>query len=117
MTKQKKIELINKWIKAGKAMSDELFGICDVLKITPESPMHTVPWAMFDDYTDTLAEIIGDDESEWLVWFAFECDFGRDPKIMKFANGEELLVVGASDLYTAIDSDENGNRKWESPNK
>ena len=112
MTKQKKIELIDKWIKAGVRMSDAIENVCDVMMIQPESPIHSEPWHLFDAYTNALAEIIGDDESEWLEWFAFECKFGLDAKVMKFANGEELLVVGASDLYAAIDTDEDGNRKW-----
>jgi hypothetical protein len=112
MTKEKKIELIQKWIDAGKSLSDSLFEICNILKITPESPMHTAPWDLFDVYTDTLAEILGDENADWLIWFAFECSFGAKAKEMIFPNGETLLVVGASDLYAAIDSDENGNRKW-----
>ena len=116
MTKEKKIELIDKWIKAGIRMSDAIEKVCDAMMIQPESPIHSEPWHLFDAYTDTLAEIIGDDGSILMDWFAFECKFGRDAKTMRFANGEKLLVVGASDLYAAIDSDEDGNRKWESTN-
>ena len=71
-------------------------------------------WGMFDAYTKTLAEIIGDKDG-WLEWFAWECDFGKAAKEMHFSDGEILLVVGVSDLLAAIQTDDDGRRVWHSP--
>jgi hypothetical protein len=73
---------------------------------------------MFGEYTRTLAAQLSDDTEDargWLEWFAWECDFGRKPMEMVFADGETLMVVGASDLLAAIRTDENGCRVWDSP--
>jgi hypothetical protein len=43
--------------------------------------------------------------------------FGRKPMEMVFSDGETLLVVGASDLLAAIQTDDHGRRVWpSSPN-
>lgn len=83
---------------------------------SPENAIRTAIWDVFAEYTRTLAWQLSDDAEDahgWLEWFAWECDFGRKPIMMVFADGETLLVVGASDLLAAIRADDNGCRVWE----
>jgi hypothetical protein len=106
--------LIEHWVQTARRVEDQ-FGLLDkTLPSHPESPFKSAMWGMFDAYTQTLAEILGDEDG-WLEWFAWECDFGRKPMEMQFSDGETLLVVGASDLLAAIRTDDHGNRVWDSP--
>jgi hypothetical protein len=112
-----KLELIERWIQSAARVQDTLGKVENAFGASPENKVSSAVWRMFDEYTRTLAAQLGDDAVGWLDWFAWECDFGREPKHMTFADGEELLVVSASDLLAAICSDENGCRvKHTDPN-
>jgi hypothetical protein len=103
--------LIQKWIDAAIRVQDTFGKIENAFMASPENEIRSSIWSMFSEYTRVLAEQLSEDDAEdargWLEWFAWECDFGRKPK-MAFVNGEALLVVGASDLLAAICTDENG---------
>lgn len=110
--------LVERWIETARRV-DETFGRIEAaFMANPENEIRSAIWSMFGEYTRTLAAIISDDAEDargWLEWFAWECDFGRKPMEMVFSDGETLLVVGASDLLAAIQTDENGRRVWPSP--
>jgi hypothetical protein len=110
--------LVERWIETARRV-DETFGRIEaVFMANPENEIRAAIWSMFAEYTRTLASIISDDAEDargWLEWFAWECDFGRKPMEMVFSDGETLLVVGASDLLAAIQTDEQGRRVWPSP--
>jgi hypothetical protein len=110
--------LVERWIETARRV-DETFGRIEAaFMANPENEIRSAIWSMFGEYTRTLAAIISDDAENargWLEWFAWECDFGRKPMEMVFSDGETLLVVGASDLLAAIQTDENGRRVWPSP--
>lgn len=115
MTKERKIQLIDRWIKASIRMLENMEVITDAIKAQPESPLFNEPRLLLDAYTECLAdalEIKNNDALDWLDYFAYECDYGRKPMEMGFADGEKLTLVGASDLLAAIDTDATGNRKW-----
>ena len=105
--------LVSRWVDTARRVEDQ-FGLLDqALPSHPESPFKAAMWGMFDAYTQTLAEILGDKDG-WLEWFAWECDFGKSPKEMQFSDGETLLVVGVSDLLASIRTDDDGRRVWHS---
>jgi hypothetical protein len=107
------IPLLERWIETARRVDDSYGKIEDVFMASPENKIRSAIWGMFGEYTKVLAELISDDPEDaqgWLEWFAWECDFGRKPKEMQFSDGESLLVVGASDLLSAILTDEDGKR-------
>jgi hypothetical protein len=105
--------LLSRWIETARRV-EEQFGLLDkTLPSHPESPFKSAMWEMYDAYTETLAEILGDKDG-WLEWFAWDCDFGKAPKEIQFSDGETLLVVGVSDLLDAIRTDDDGRRVWHS---
>jgi hypothetical protein len=110
--------LVERWIETARRV-DETFGRIEAAFMAdPENEIRAAIWSMFAEYTRTLAAQLSDDAEDargWLEWFAWECDFGRKPMEMVFADGEKLLVVGASDLLAAIQTDENGCRVWDFP--
>ena len=40
-----------------------------------ENPIWDAAWLTFDDYTDALAKLVGD-EFDWLQWWQTECGMG-----------------------------------------
>ena len=110
--------LVERWVQTAIRVQDTFGKIENAFMASPENGIRSAIWDMFGEYTRTLAEQLSDDAEDargWLEWFAWECDFGRKPMEMVFANGETLLVVGASDLLAAIRTDDHGNRVWGSP--
>jgi hypothetical protein len=107
------VPLLERWIQTARRLDDTYGKLEKAFMASPENEIRGAVWGMFDQYTDVLAELLSDDPEdalEWLEWFAWECDFGRNPKEMEFSDGETLMVVGASDLLAAILTDEDGKR-------
>ena len=111
-------QLVSRWVDTAIRVQDTFGKIEKAFMASPENEIRSAIWDMFGEYTQTLAAQLSDDTDDargWLEWFAWECDFGRKPMEMVFADGETLMVVGASDLLAAIRTDENGCRVWDSP--
>lgn len=107
------VPLIERWIQSALRLDDTYGKLERAFMASPENEIRGAVWGMFDEYTQTLAELLSDDPAdaqEWLEWYAWECDFGRKPKKMEFSDGEALLVVGPSDLLAAILAYEDGKR-------
>ncbi len=107
------VPLIERWIQSARRLDDTYGKIENAFMASPENEIRSAIWGMFGEYTQVLAELLSDDPDDaqgWLEWFAWECDFGRQPREMEFSDGETLLVVGASDLLAAILADEDGKR-------
>ncbi len=97
--------LVERWVQTAIRVQDTFGKIENAFMASPENEIRSAIWEMFSEYTRTLAAQLSDDADDargWLEWFAWGCDFGRKPMEMVFANGETLLVVGASDLLDAI---------------
>lgn len=110
--------LVSRWVETAIRVQDTFGKIENAFMASPENEIRSAIWDMFGEYTRTLSELLSDDAQDargWLEWFAWECDFGRAAKEMVFANGETLMVVGPSDLLAAIQTDDQGNRVWDSP--
>jgi hypothetical protein len=110
--------LVSRWVDTAIRVQETFGKIESAFMASPENEIRSAIWEMFGEYTRTLAAQLSDDAEDalgWLEWFAWECDFGRNPMEMVFADGETLMVVGASDLLAAIRTDENGFRVWYSP--
>jgi hypothetical protein len=41
-----------------------------------ETPLWQASWKMFEKYTKTLGDLVGDPRGEWLDWFCYENDMG-----------------------------------------
>ena len=112
--------LVSRWVDTAIRVQDTFGKIENAFMASPENEIRAAIWDMFGEYTRTLAAQLSDDAEDaedargWLEWFAWECDFGRKPMEMVFADGENLMVVDASDLLAAIRTDKNGCRVWDS---
>ena len=107
------VPLLERWIQTARRLDDTYGKLEKAFMASPENEIRTAIWGMFHEYINVLAELLSDDPQDaqqWLEWFAWECDFGRNPKEMEFSDGESLMVVGPSDLLAAILADEDGKR-------
>lgn len=57
----------------------------------PESQLSNSLFDIWNSYTVAISEIVGD-RDEWLQWYQNECDMGKKPMSMTFANGRKLKV-------------------------
>lgn len=107
--KRRMRRLVSLWADRAKALHIAQDNLSDLMMASPEAPLFKAAWDCFDGYTRNLAEIIGDEDG-WLEWYAWECQLGKNPLEMKFANGERLMVCGVEDVVDVIHTDEDGNR-------
>ena len=103
------LPLVSAWVNAGVNLRESHEALSEVMLCSPEAPFMEAAWASFQGYTAMLARTMND-HNKWLEWFHHECALGDKPMTMSFANGEELLVVGAQDLIDVIVCDNEGNR-------
>ena len=99
------------WQEAARELEAQFDKIDEVLPTPPDTSFKSAAWEMFDVYTDALAELVGD-TGEWLSWYAWECEFGRNAEEWEFPDGWKIMVVGPSDLLSAIEYDNKLEKEW-----
>lgn len=116
-----KTELAKSLLKNWHASIVALDNIFDELKSSlgssPNLPLWVASYKSVELHTETLDRLLSGDGEDygWLSWYWLECNLGENPMEMSFANGEKLTVVGLDDLWDVINTDEDGNRKFEEP--
>lgn len=69
------LALLTAWKARHDTLGKLMGGITNVLGLEVESPLFEMMWGTFDDYTKTLAALLGD-HSEWMGWFQSENEMG-----------------------------------------
>ena len=64
----------------------------DALTCGNGGPLYNAVWGMWDEYTRTLADLVGDTQ-EWLAWFQQECQMGAKPKEVSMRWGHSTKKV------------------------
>lgn len=99
------IDQIEERLRHWKRRHGEMMAAYDALyRLTgcsPESQLSTALFDVWTAYTVAISEIVGDHD-EWLQWFQSECDMGKRPKTMRFADGRELTVKTLRHLARVI---------------
>lgn len=68
--------LLAHWIKRFAEIEAAYKATRDVLGCTPDSPLIAALYGTFEDYTKTLAKVVGDEDG-WLDWYIWENDAGK----------------------------------------
>lgn len=78
--------------------------------IMPDCELMKPVFAIWDSYTEAVAELVGDNY-EWLKWYEYECDMGKDPKEARFPLCQWVDVKTIEDLAILIErtKDQNAN--------
>ena len=58
-------------------------------------------WSVWTAYTCAVSEIVGD-KHEWLNWYEFECNMGRQPKEVTSLTGKKIMVRTLRQLARVI---------------
>ena len=70
--------------------NDRLDAATGGLMIAPESPLLDTQWRTVGVLVDALSMLV-DDQSDFISWFVYECDYGRDPKEAGFDENIQLI--------------------------
>lgn len=63
---------------------NQIFGLCDSLSTA---------------YDKLVLSTLGEDTFEWLLWWMYECDYGRDPKAFAIDNTDYRDVTTLQFTY------------------
>lgn len=74
----------------------------DMIDIHPESKLVSPFYSISDTLLDCLSLLV-DDETKFISWFVYECDYGRHPMIMSNDAGVEIRVDSFAKLREAIE--------------
>jgi hypothetical protein len=70
----------------------------------PESPWARAMFSVFEAYTDSVSQIVGDDD-EWLSWFIWDNDCGKRGLKAKAASWKrERPIKTAQDLVEIVEA-------------
>lgn len=101
MTRDEKLKMMIEWERSYRLMGEKLDELVSLLGGSYDGPVVESVFKMFDNYTDTLAALIGDYQN-WLTWWLFEKPEGAG--VVKYPNGDVITVENLSDLLTVIET-------------
>lgn len=103
MTKKELVPRLNEWVdiyKEAKQTTDNLY---KYLGITVGANQIDIIWRAFEAYTETLAELIGD-ETDWLMWYYVDNQMGKGKmKARKTTKEKYREVKNLTDLIYFIE--------------
>lgn len=98
MDKKDKLYMINKAISAKKDV-DELQSSVEAIFGWSECKFTDTLFKVVDDIIDVVEKSLGD-EHHWLSYFMFDCDCGKDPKLVTWKENEEDELTKGVNLST-----------------
>lgn len=99
--KTETLALLEKWERRHNQIDAMMDSIEDAIGIDINGAMFGYVWGLFDDYTATLAALVGD-LGEWLQWYSAENEMG---KAKRQAGYDKNLkpIKNLSDLWLLIE--------------
>ena len=92
---------IEDWQETMQNMDAQFNALDRVLGLSYESPFFNAITKMQSKYTKAVARSVGD-ESDWLLWYWMDNDFGENCLAVKI-DGKELLCSGSADIAAIIE--------------
>ena len=97
MIKSRRREIIKRWrlyMMHWDVMRElTLQGIeISIGRVEPEGPLHTLLCEQQDQYTEAVAELVGDRDG-WLNWYAHDNDYGRKGFEARAREGDKLRPI------------------------
>ncbi len=71
-----RLALLRDWELQQSRISELVDKLVDLFGLAPECVLFDTLWGTFNNYTELLAKILGDD-SEWLDWYQYENGMGK----------------------------------------
>ena len=100
MTKQEKIELIQKLQRRLDKADKSMELMYSVFGSNPEGPFQDGIYGLFDMAIDGVAKAIGD-EDDWLSWFIYDNEWGK--KEYEAGYEPKVKIKSIEDFVTILD--------------
>lgn len=98
-----KLEILKKWYNDYQLLSTAWDNLEHTIGAEHDSPLGKATWGLFDNYTDNVAELVGD-KDEWLVWYCWENRMGTGKLNIRLGGSVDLTpVCSLEDLLKAIE--------------
>lgn len=72
-----KLKLLQRWENHYNQIETAYELMRRAFNVDPEAPAVEPMWRLFDDYTNLVAEMVGDKDG-WLGWYHCDNDFGKN---------------------------------------
>ena len=96
------LPLLQAWARRHAELQAQMDALAAPFGGTFDGPLFNAVWGTWNDYTQALSRIIGDDE-DWLGWFESECDMGRKPQEVISSGGRKIKVRSVAQLARVIE--------------
>ena len=102
MTRSEVIAILRPWHERTVELQCQWDALRDLTGASTESPLAAAIWDVHDAYTDAIAAQLGYAE-DWLSWWHYECNLGRNPKTAyRMLGTKGLRVTSIERLATVI---------------
>jgi len=101
----KKLEIENRLYVLQEALSKfnaEVDRVATVIPNIFETTVYDSVGLIIDDYINSVADVIGI-ESEVLVWWVYDCDFGNKPRECVMQDGTKILCDSITSFMKTLD--------------
>lgn len=102
MTSNEKLQLLEKWNGQYNAIYESWEKVSEIFGSSPESELFNNTFTMFDEYTELIAEKVGD-KNDWLFWWIFECEQGKNNGDVKIGK-KKFKSQSVKDLLKIIEA-------------
>jgi hypothetical protein len=97
MKRDKRIKLLKEW-EACYNKNNEIWNkLDDIFHLYPDSPIGRAIWDTFGLYTKSLSRILGDN-GEWLDWYCWENDMGKNTYEAKASKWKESQIISSIEI-------------------
>lgn len=99
--KAETLQILNDWHYQHDRITELMDGMGKSIGLLPEGPLFETVWGMFDAYTKSISELVGD-KGDWLAWYYLENDMGARGMSAGY-NGKTSLIKSKVHLWKLIE--------------
>ena len=88
MNHNERLELLKEWETCYNDIDGTWETLSDLFNMYPDSPVGKIIWNTFELYTKLVSKSVGDN-AEWLDWYCWENDMGKNAYEAKASNWKE----------------------------
>jgi len=96
------VKRLEQWKRKYEEFTEVYDAFNKLTGIMPECELMAPIFAIWEAYTESVAELVGDNY-EWLKWYEYECDMGKEPKEAFLSDGKWAYVKTIEDLAILIE--------------
>lgn len=94
--------MIDQWSDRMQEVDARIAALGESLGLYPDGALMQLLHEMQEDYTQAVAEAVGDLDGDWLNWFRFENDFGARGQLAALGDAPLMPVRSTEELTELI---------------